>query len=213
MKKTIEINIIEEKYLIEHIEGGYLYKTVTARWERTQNINKATRLSYEKAQNVIQNSIRPPMRKYWQITEVQQYISFSQQPASDIFDPFNWEEIYQAQHTLFQDLYAYREQLNTDLSNVDQEICDIQHYIEFYTLDAAKGYKAYRMLKECLLRRRNIKNEIAKTDSFLSASPSDFSSGQTGQKLYTIDHCSYKPRILNELFHNDLKNGKVPHIT
>ena len=213
MTKSLEIKIVEEKYLIEHIEGGYLYKTVTARWERTQNINKATRLSYEKAQNVIQNSIRPPMRKYWQITEVQQYISFPPQPASDIFDPFNWEEIYQAQHTLFQDLYAYREQLNTDLSNVDQEICDIQHYIEFYTLDAAKGYKAYRMLKECLLRRRNIKTEMAKADSFLSSRSKDFSSGHTEQQIHKIDHCSYTPRILRELFQNELQNGRVPHIT
>lgn len=213
MNKTIEINIIEEKYLIEHVDGGYLYRTVTSRWERTQNISRATRLTYEKAQNVIQNSISSPMRKFWKITEDQEISPSPQQNTFDSFDSFDWEEISHAQQILFRDLYAYKENLKNDLSAVDQEICDIYHYIEFYTLDAAKGYKAYRMLKDRLLRRRNIKNEMAKVESFLSSSSKDFSSGHTEQQIHKIDHCSYTPRILSELFQNELQNGRVPHIT
>ena len=39
------------------------------------------------------------------------------------------------------DLRQYQINLNYMLSQVDKEICDIMHYIEFNSLDAANGYK------------------------------------------------------------------------
>lgn len=46
-------------------------------------------------------------------------------------------------------------------SKVDMEKCDIEHYIENCTFNASKGYEAAMMLKECMERRRAIKNELA----------------------------------------------------
>ena len=53
-----------------------------------------------------------------------------------------------------------KDELVDKLSIVDKEICDILHYIEFCNLNAAQGYKAYKMLKERRIKRRSIKNEL-----------------------------------------------------
>lgn len=45
------------------------------------------------------------------------------------------------------------------LSDVDKEINDIYHYIEFSNLDAYRGWKAYKLLKEKLKERREIKDD------------------------------------------------------
>ena len=110
---------------------------------------------------------------------------------------------------MFGDLKLYGEDLRINLSQVDQEICDIQHYIEFFTLDAAKGYKAYRMLKERLNRRRQIKDEMAKINYFLAGTASDFASGKVTQQIKAMEQRIYTPRVLEELFGGAPLKGKV----
>lgn len=46
------------------------------------------------------------------------------------------------------------------LSKVDKEISDIYHYIEVSNLDAYRGWKAYKLLKDKLIERRKIKDEF-----------------------------------------------------
>lgn len=53
-----------------------------------------------------------------------------------------------------------KEELCEELSFVDRELSDINHYIEFCNLNAAQGWKAYKMIKERRIKRRSIKNEI-----------------------------------------------------
>lgn len=51
-----------------------------------------------------------------------------------------------------------RRELNSELSRVDKEITDIEHYIEFYSFSASRGYELSKMLKDRFNRRREIKN-------------------------------------------------------
>lgn len=53
-----------------------------------------------------------------------------------------------------------KEELCEELSFIDRELSDINHYIEFCNLNAAQGWKAYKMIKERRIKRRSIKNEI-----------------------------------------------------
>ena len=48
------------------------------------------------------------------------------------------------------------------LSDVDREICDIMHYLEFSELSNDEML-ASRMLQKCRRRRREIKDERSKT--------------------------------------------------
>ena len=86
---------------------------------------------------------------------------------------------------------------------MDKEICDIMHYVEFYNLDAAKGYKAYKMLKECRQHRRLIKDEREKVATVIEAL-GDFELIENMKKCLKqfrgLENLKYEPRILHELF-------------
>lgn len=202
-------------YVIRHVEGGYLRKGKDAKWERTMNFGLAERMEYFKAQNVINNCIGSSLRDYWEIVEEDEakvlHVSGDEEAAG--LGGFDWKEISAHQLKLYNNLTAYGEQLRRELSNVDLEICDIEHYIEFFALDAAKGYKAYRMLKERLKRRRHIKDEIAKVNCFLAGSSGDFSSGKIDRQIKGFDNCRYTPRVLNELFNLDSGEKCLQHVS
>lgn len=51
-------------------------------------------------------------------------------------------------------------QLSIDLSQVDKELEDMKHYIEFSCLNAADGYKAFKKMQDLLLKRRTIKDKM-----------------------------------------------------
>lgn len=189
-------------YVIRHINGGYLRKGKDAKWERTPNFDRAEKMEYFKAQNIINNCIGPAFRDCWEIIELDDAkVSRGAAKADPVeMDGFDWKEISAYQLKLYNNLSAYGEQLRRELSSVDLEICDIEHYIEFFALDAAKGYKAYRMLKERLKRRRHIKDEMAKVNCFLAGSSGDFSSGKIDRQIKGLDDRCYTPRVLSELF-------------
>ncbi len=195
------------KYVIAHKDGGFLFQPHT-RWERTKRLEDAAFMDYEKAQNVLKNAISPVMRPYWSIiSEDEAYASLAGSIKIDATaaGDFDWKQISETQKELFSNLKRYGEQLTNELSQVDLEICDIQHYIEFFSLDAARGYKAYKMLKARLIRRREIKDEMAKTNCMLSGNPTDYSSGKITKQIEGLDRRSYTPRVLSELFDLDCR--------
>ena len=52
----------------------------------------------------------------------------------------NISELYDNLEKVTKDLKEQRISLQSELSNVDKEISDIRHYIEFYPLNACQGY-------------------------------------------------------------------------
>lgn len=93
-----------------------------------------------------------------------------------------------------------KEELCKQLSDVDKELSDLNHYIEFCNLNAAQGYKAYRMVKERRIRRRSIKNELVVVDAILEKKLSDSITEEIEKIIHSLDERTYTPRILNELF-------------
>lgn len=199
-------------YVIKHQDGGYIRLTPNGSWERTSKLVNASQMSYEKANNIYSNSISPTFRKVWSIVDYEMEIK----EISDLEDKkfsFDWHELSVSQNRLYGELQLYGVSLKDRLTQVDLEICDIQHYIEFFSLDAAKGYKAYRMLKERLVRRREIKDEMAKVNLFLSGTSADFSSGKVLRQLNNLNNSGYQPRILSELFGLDEGQKRLPHVS
>lgn len=93
-----------------------------------------------------------------------------------------------------------KEELCKQLSDVDKELSDINHYIEFCNLNAAQGYKAYKMVKERRIKRRTIKNELVIVDAILENKVRDPIIEQIKKIIRNLDDRTYTPRILNELF-------------
>ena len=93
-----------------------------------------------------------------------------------------------------------KRKLCQELSLVDKELCDILHYIEFCNLNAAQGYKAYKMVKERRILRRKIKDEISILDSILDQKVSQTAKNTIQKIAENMDKRTYEPRVLKELF-------------
>ena len=198
--------------LIQHVEGGYLRRNINNSWDRTSSTETATRFDPEKAERIINNAFKPAQRPLWKIipapdAEVIQnppkraaYIPPAVSPEAP--DALDLSEIVRQQQLLYTKLQQYRQALPKALSAVDGEISDLMHYIEFTpSLNAAQGYALYARLKDCRMRRRKIKNDIAKFDVLLSAGKDDLLSGKLAADMHFIDNeQTYRPRQLPELF-------------
>lgn len=90
--------------------------------------------------------------------------------------------------------------LDLEYLEIDREITDIYHAMEFYNLDASKGYKLYRMMHERLIRRRKNKDESLKVDYILSGGIKGLTDNSTRQRIERINRRQYQPRVLKELF-------------
>lgn len=93
-----------------------------------------------------------------------------------------------------------KEELINQLSEVDKELCDINHYIEFCNLNAAQGYKAYKMIKDRRIKRRSIKNELDVLSIILGKKISETATDEIQKAISGMDKRTYEPRVLNELF-------------
>ena len=93
-----------------------------------------------------------------------------------------------------------KNELTDQLSIVDKETCDILHYIEFCNLNAAQGYKAYKMLKERRIIRRSIKNELQVLDIILGKKISETATDEIQKAVEGMDKRKYEPRVMEELF-------------
>jgi len=101
------------------------------------------------------------------------------------------------------ELNMYHTELQSNLSIVDKEIVDLEHYIEFYNFNASQGFKAYKMLQEKLIKRRELKKSIEKCNIIWNGNIRDFAIGKSIDKqMKNIENKKYTARILKELFDN-----------
>lgn len=191
---------MENEYIIRHKEGGYLMRDASNRYVRTPHDYQAKHFTYRKARNVYDNMLNPNLRSNWEIVPVSEGFAYTPAESAELQGPFDWAAASADQQKFFRNLKDYERELDEQYNEVMLEICDIQHYIEFFNLDAARGYKAYRMMKERLQRRRHIKDEMAKTRCFLEGNPEDFSSGHVDRRIRGFGERHYTPRVLCELF-------------
>lgn len=93
-----------------------------------------------------------------------------------------------------------RKYLFSELSKIDKERTDIEHFIEIYPLSASQGYKMAKKLQNCLSRRREIKNEIGILNRISALRICDIYKGKGEDALAKLESKQYMPRILNNLF-------------
>lgn len=95
-----------------------------------------------------------------------------------------------------------QEMLKLELSNIDLEISDILHYIEFHRFSACDGYKLAKMIQVASDKRREIKKQLEVINIFKTSTCTSISSGHLINKIDNVDDKIYRPRILNNLFEN-----------
>lgn len=122
----------------------------------------------------------------------------------------NWEEKLSELCYMSSHINEYQSRLSQMLSNVDKEICDILHFMEFNDPDDTALLHASKMLQERRRCRREIKDEIEKT----ALMKETFLDGAFGIKVHkSLDLMErmktriYTPRKLDSLFEIQVKNA------
>ncbi len=158
---------------------------------------KAVKLRYRKI-NSIYNKLENNLLNggEWKIIS-------SIEAKTDLMDAVNGIDFDSIINTLevdFDLLEKRQKVLEVELLEIEREITDIYHAMEFYNLDAAKGYKIYKMMQERLIRRRQNKDETLKINYILTGGIKGLTSKNTRKHIESMENRSYQPRVLKELF-------------
>lgn len=180
--------------------------------EITNNIEKATIFpSLEHAENFVSNQLPKRIRGIWIPIETDKKFPGQTQEKlhinlnHDLNNLFDWEGVVNSVQNSFAKLLEYKSDLIAELNRINEELCDCVHACEFYKLDAAKGYKIYKMIRERRVRRRFLKDELAKISCVLEMPHLELISGKLQEKFRSIENQHYEPRVLKELFEDDLR--------
>lgn len=118
------------------------------------------------------------------------------------------EELNQKLLNIANEMKSNKKKLYHDLEIVEKKIKDIQHYIEIYNVNAAEGYKAYKLLQESLKERRVIKDELFEMKPIVD---SLYNSGNNVNNTVSkvkqrLENRKYNVKILKEVFGKTMKN-------
>lgn len=111
-----------------------------------------------------------------------------------------WSSGVGAIHELVKDAEERREELSSELAEVEKEILDIRHYIEFTSLNAYQGWLACNMLKNRLMERRRIKNELEVITALGNCKITSDMMADIENAIDAMKNKKYTPRVLFELF-------------
>ena len=111
-----------------------------------------------------------------------------------------WLDKISDMNGLVKDATKRKEVLEKVLQELEDEMLDIEHYIEFQNLNAAQGYKASKELKTCRMKRRSVKNELTVINIILEQKMREVVSSEILHRIQGLDTRTYKPRIRTDLF-------------
>lgn len=167
--------------------------------------------SKKQAENIHKSSLAKALRGIFYVKKMSEEIPAQVKPVTDK-DIEETEKVMVSENIQYwmdkatdvsniaKDAIDRKSELCQELSLVDKELCDIFHYIEFCNLNAAQGYKAYKMVKERRILRRKIKDEISILNCILDQKVSQTAKNTIQKTAENMDKRTYEPRALKELF-------------
>lgn len=160
-------------------------------------LKKALKLKYNQM-NVIYNKLADSLLVdgEWKIISTIE----AKNDLSDASIEIDVDEMMESLEMDFDLLVKRKKILELELLEIEREITDIYHAIEFYNLDASNGYKIYKMMQERLIRRRQNKDESLKIDYIMSGGIKGLTNKQTRKHFEALKNRKYQPRALKELF-------------
>lgn len=136
--------------------------------------------------------------------EVQPKVDAKTQPTFEYcMENVDWNEFVNYFIFVASGAKGYQEELAKKHSDIEKEICDLLHYVELFDLSDDEGLKAMEMLKDARQRRRDVKDEISRTEYFqkmLGTSANVAKARGILTELKKLDTRKYFPRQLEDLF-------------
>lgn len=121
---------------------------------------------------------------------------------------YDWEGMLSSLCYMSQHMTEYQAKLSGMQSNVDHEISDVMHYLEFENPDNEEMLKSARTLQELRRKRRKIIDEIEKTNLVRNAFLDKSFETKVHQALGRMERMKvrqYTPRRLTDLFTQNQK--------
>lgn len=189
----------------------FIYRMHNGKYVPTSSEAMADIFTKKAADRIFENSLSKPLRAQFRVERYDKPSEGIQQVTKQDLEK-NTEKVLVAENIqkwidklsdlngLAKDANDRKNILEKELFTVDMEIQDCLHYIEFTKLNAAQGYKAYKILKERRVKRRSIKNELQVLDIILEKKLGETVADEIMKRISGMDNRSYTPRVLTELF-------------
>ena len=212
------------RFMISDGRGLYLRRDASGNYVPVKN--KALGEVWElrgKASNVLVNCINKNLRNRYRIIEVEDAITVKQEEITinkiemvvkskdDVVkrivdEPVEENQLFSLSSNIdnlagfIQTTEQRKEALIAALSDVDKEISDINHYIEFGKFNAYQGWLAFKMLRGRLKKRRKIKDELQILTQLGECKVNSAMLADVKASIGKLSAREYQPRKLNELF-------------
>lgn len=160
--------------------------------------------SEQNAMSILRSCVPKILRKNynWKTMAVEEIVS-SDSKINIQYTPIDIDDLKESIGSLSNKLSILKgnkEWLLEELSNIDKQICDVMHYLEFNNFSACEGYKLCKALKELRLKRREVKNELELINIVNTHSCNNIINGSTSKAIAGLETKQYAPRVLVELF-------------
>ena len=206
----------DKVYLFRDNRGNFIpttNKNVADIWESKRKavnvLNSCVNKNLRDRYMVMEIEVEKPKKTVEQVIKVRSYenIKPNNEAAKRIINSPIVDNDLETIKDKLAKLYNYvqsseerQKELANALSDVDKEISDIHHYIEFGKFNCYQGWLAFSMLRNRLKQRRKIKDELTIINQ-LGESIIDLNALNNIQKgIERLDSRTYQPRRLNELF-------------
>lgn len=162
-----------------------------------------------KAEKILRNNITPKKRKKFYVKE--EDVGIANVATEKDTDNVDGDKTYHSQvDTIYkkvEDIKNFihgfenrKNELSSFLSRIDKEIIDIQHYIEFTDIEDDDALSTYKMLKQRLKLRRQVKNELSIIGHMRECKMECSMIDSLSEMILNIDKKTYVPRIMTNLF-------------
>ena len=190
------------------------YDKATGKYTITPNIKYATSWDHEsKAKNVMRSSLPKTMKGEYAVMQMPGTTNNETEDvvvmSSDFCDHHldNQIEIVKQFSGLILNSVERRNELNEELSNIDKEISDIGHFIEFNDVPDNKKTAVFSVLQAKYRRRREIKNETEFTNKLADYKCGRISLSGLAERTVLAPEKMYTPRVLQDIFKTDTKKN------
>lgn len=209
-------------YVITDGHGSYIRKDeFSGKYVPVRNASFAERFEQRcKAANVLKNAIGKNIRSKYKVVDIEEETAPIMTTVREVNSTSNKDQVVKTiasekpaesqtekwvsgAETLTEfvmDAEKRKEELVGLLSEVDKEISDINHYIEFGKFNAYQGWLAFTMLQNRLRKRRKIKDELSVINQLGECKITSDMMIDIKNAIAELGNRKYAPRVLTQLF-------------
>lgn len=199
--------------------GSYIRKDeFSGKYVPVRNASFADRFDQRcKAANILKNAIGKNIRNQYKVVDIEEDVAPIKPTIKEVNNKNlvaktianethaesqkeKWVSGTEKLTEFVMDAENRKEELIGKLSEVDKEISDINHYIEFGKFNAYQGWLAFSMLQNRLRKRRKIKDELSIINQLGECKITSNMMIDIKNAIAELGNRKYTPRVLTQLF-------------